>query len=100
LSDKSNGTSYVFNRNLGIVVVRLCCTRVLGCLSVVHGVAVLCADPGVVLGVILAIGFVVLAYSGDLVEDLVLGLDALAPLADADLVTKLFNSVIFAFFIL
>ena len=45
----------------------------------------------------LVIGFVVLARSGDLVENLVLGLDALARLADADLVTKLFNSVIFAF---
>ena len=45
----------------------------------------------------LVIRFVVLARSGDLVEDLVLGLDALARLADADLATKLFNSVIFAF---
>ena len=56
-----------------------------------------CADPGVVLGVILIMGFVVLARSGDRVVDLVLGLDALARLADADLVTKLFNSVIVAF---
>ena len=46
---------------------------------------------------ILVIRFVVLARSGDLVEDLVFGLDALARRADADLVTNLFSSVIFTF---
>ena len=82
---------------MGIVVVRLRCTIVWDCLGVVLGVVVICTDPGVVSGVILVIGFVVLARSGDLVEDLVLGMDALARRADADLVTNLFSSVIFAF---
>ena len=76
---------------------RLCCTRVWGCLGVVLGIGVICTDPGVVLGVILVIRFVVLARSSDLVEDLVFGLDALARRADADLVTNLFSSVIFTF---
>ena len=76
---------------------RLCCTRVWGFLGVVLGRGVICTDPGVVLGVILVIRSVVLARSGDLVEDLVFGLDALARRAGADLVTNLFSSVIFAF---